>query len=59
MPAEFWGEAVSTIVYLLNRALTKSLAGMTSFETWHCQTLTVNLRTFGYLAYIKEARPHL
>lgn len=25
LPGEFWGEAVSTVVYLLNRAPTKSL----------------------------------
>lgn len=32
VPGEFWGEAVSTAVYLLNRAPTKSLQGMTPFE---------------------------
>ncbi|WVZ88500.1 hypothetical protein U9M48_035017 [Paspalum notatum var. saurae] len=34
MPAEFWGEAVSTAVFILNRAPTKSLKGMTPFEAW-------------------------
>ena len=31
MPAVFWGEAVATAVFLLNRAPTKSLDGMTPF----------------------------
>jgi hypothetical protein len=32
LPATFWGEAVTTAVYLLNRAPTKSVAGKTPFE---------------------------
>jgi transposase InsO family protein len=32
MPAEFWGEAVVTAVYLQNRLPTKSLAGRTPYE---------------------------
>ena len=32
MPAAFWGEAVSTTVFILNRASTKALNGRTSFE---------------------------
>ena len=31
VPAVFWGEAVATAVFLLNRAPTKSLDGMTPF----------------------------
>lgn len=30
--AKFWGEAISTAVYLLNRAPTKSLDGVTPYE---------------------------
>jgi hypothetical protein len=55
MLAEFWGEAVSTAVFLLNRAPTKSLAGMTPYEAWHGRKPAVHyLRTFGCLAYVKE-----
>ena len=32
MPGKFWGEAVNTAVYLLNRAPTKSVVGMTPYE---------------------------
>jgi IS30 family transposase len=35
LPTEFWGEAVSIAVYLLNRAPTKSLQGKTPYEAWH------------------------
>jgi hypothetical protein len=32
MPAVFWGEAVVTAVYILNRLPTKALNGRTSYE---------------------------
>jgi hypothetical protein len=32
MPGMFWGEAVATAVYLLNRAPTKAVNGMTPYE---------------------------
>jgi transposase InsO family protein len=35
VPGEFWGEAVTTAVYLLNRGVTKSVDGKTPFEAWH------------------------
>jgi transposase InsO family protein len=35
VPSRFWGEAVSTAVYLLNRAPTKSVQHMTPYEAWH------------------------
>jgi transposase InsO family protein len=55
MPAEFWGEAVSTAVFLLNRAPTKSLTGKTPYEAWHGRKLAVHyLRTFGCLAYVRN-----
>ncbi|KAK3125062.1 hypothetical protein QOZ80_7BG0599500 [Eleusine coracana subsp. coracana] len=34
MPAMFWGEAVSTAVFLLNRAPTKALDGKTLYEAY-------------------------
>ncbi|KAF8783882.1 hypothetical protein HU200_000329 [Digitaria exilis] len=35
MPTAFWGEAVTMVVFILNRAPTKSLKGITPFEAWH------------------------
>jgi hypothetical protein len=35
VPVEFWGEAVKTAVYVLNRSPTRSLDGVTPFEAWH------------------------
>ena len=35
MPATFWGEAVVTAVYILNRSPTKALDGRTPYEAWH------------------------
>ena len=34
VPARFRGEAVTTVVYLLNRSTTKSVAKMTPYEAW-------------------------
>jgi hypothetical protein len=58
LPAEFWGEAVSTAVYLLNRALTKSLQGRTPYEAWYNKKPKVHhLRTFGIVVYVKNIGP--
>lgn len=55
---DFWGEAVATAVYLLNRALTKSLQGKTPYEAWYKRKPKVHhLRTFGCIAYVKKAGP--
>ena len=35
MPARFWGEAVTTAVFILNRAPTKALTGKMLFEAWY------------------------
>lgn len=60
MPARFWGEAVTTAVFLLNRAPTKSLENRTPYEAWFGKKPAVgHLRTFGCLAYVKNVRPHL
>jgi transposase InsO family protein len=59
MPAKFWGEAVSTAVFLLNRAPTKALNGRTPYEAWYDKKPAVSfLRTFGCLAFMKKTRPH-
>jgi hypothetical protein len=55
MPAEFWGEAVVTAVYLQNRLSTKSLVGRTPYEAWHGRKPAVNhLRVFGCRAFVKQ-----
>jgi transposase InsO family protein len=60
IPAEFWGEAVTTAVYILNRATTKSLAEMTPYEAWYKRKPKVShFRTFGCLVHVKSTSPHL
>jgi transposase InsO family protein len=56
--AKFWGEAVTTAVYLLNRSPTKSVKGMTPYEAWHGNKPSVgHLRTFGCVAHVKKVGP--
>lgn len=60
LPSEFWGEAVCTVVYVLNRCPTKSLNSITPFEGWHGRKPSVkHLRTFGCVAYVKLVGPGL
>lgn len=56
----FLGEAVSTAVHILNRALTRMLDGKTPYEAWHGERPTVHyFRTFGYIMHIKTTWPGL
>jgi len=58
VPGEFWGEAVTTAVYLLNRAPTSSLRGKTPYEAWYNRKPKVHhLHTFGCIAYVKQIGP--
>lgn len=58
MPGRFWGEAVATAIYLLNRSPMKSVTGMTPYESWHVEKPSVDhLRTFGCLDHIKATGP--
>jgi len=60
VPSDFWGEAVCTAVYVLNRSPTRSLANMTPFEAWHGKKPNVNhLKTFGCVAHVKLVGPGL
>lgn len=34
LPGVFWGEAVTTVVYLLNRSSSKSIDDKTPYELW-------------------------
>jgi hypothetical protein len=60
LPAHFWGEAVNTTIYLLNRSPSRSVEGMTPYEAWHGKKPSVeHLRTFGSLVYVKNTKPNL
>jgi hypothetical protein len=55
MPTVFWGEAVVTVVYILNRSPTKGLNGRTPYEAWHGRKPAVShLRVFNCLTFGKE-----
>ena len=50
---------MTTAVYLLNRATTKSVSGMTPYEAWCGRRPNVqHLRTFGCVAHVKVTRPN-
>jgi len=52
MPHSFWGEAISTVVYVLNKSSTKKLEEKVPEENWYGRKPTVNhLRIFGSLCY--------
>jgi transposase InsO family protein len=54
LPKQYWAEAISCALYLLNRCPTKSLQAVTPQEAWsgHKPSVT-HLRVFGYVAYVK------
>jgi hypothetical protein len=56
----FWGEAVSTDVFLLNRSYTRSIEGCTPYEAWHGVKTDIKfLRVFGCRAHAKVMKPDL
>jgi hypothetical protein len=60
VPTKFWGEAVTTVVYLLNRGTTKSVTGKMPYEAWHSRHPSIqHLRVFGCVAHVKVTRPNL
>ena len=60
MPAKFWGEAVTTAVFILNRAPTKALKGKMPFEAWHGRKPSVSfLRTFSCIGHVRKTKPNL
>jgi hypothetical protein len=60
MPNKFWGEAMMTAVYVLNRSYTRSMDGVTPFEAWHGRKPDVShLHVFGCVAHVKLTRPSL
>ena len=59
LPDSFWGEAVNTAVYILNKMTTRGTSGKTSYELWNGSTPAVHhLRTFGCMVHVKNAGPH-
>ena len=59
MPARFWGEAVTTTVFI-NRSPTKALTGKTSFEAWYGRKPSVSfLRTCSCIDHIRKTKPVL
>jgi hypothetical protein len=60
MPGLFWGEAVSTAVFLLNRSPTKFLANKTPYGAWYGERPAVHfLRTFGCIGHVNNDKPGL
>jgi len=58
VPSVFWGEAVRTAVYLLNRSPTKALNNITPFEAWHgVKPKVSHLKIFGCVAHVKLVGP--
>ena len=49
LPAMFWGEAVNTAVYILNRLSTHSLDGKTPYVAWHGERSAVLNASFALL----------
>jgi hypothetical protein len=59
LPSMFWGKAVATAVYLLNRSLCKAIGGRTLYELWTRSAPVVHhLRTFGCVAHVKVTTPN-
>jgi hypothetical protein len=42
LPGYFWGEVMSTVVHILNRAPTRALDGKMPYEAWHNEVPTVH-----------------
>jgi hypothetical protein len=60
LPGWFWGEAVTTAVYLLNRVPCKAANGKAPFEVWYGKRHAVHhLKTFGCIVYVRNTKPHL
>ena len=57
MTAAFWGEAVTTVVFILNRALTKALKGKTPFEAWYGRKSSMSfLWTFRCIGHVRKKK---
>lgn len=53
LPKSLWGEAVTIVVYILNRCLTKKLKNKVSEEVWGGKRpLVSHLKAFGFIFYM-------
>ncbi|RLN39601.1 hypothetical protein C2845_PM01G10330 [Panicum miliaceum] len=59
LPGTFWGEAVTTAVFILNRSPTRSLDGKTPYEAHGDRPAVSFLRTFGCIAHVRNTKPYL
>jgi hypothetical protein len=60
LPAEFWGEAAATTVFVMNMSLTRSLEEKTTYEGLYVRKCSVHyFHMFGCRAYPKETKPRL
>ena len=60
LPIELWGEAVSIVVYIINRSFTKALQGQTPHEKWIGRKPSVDhMRIFGSIVHVKHTKGHL
>jgi hypothetical protein len=60
IPSYFWGEAMITAVFILNRSPTQSVEGKIPYGVWHGEKpLVTYLHTFGCVAHIKQGSKHL
>ena len=51
-PNEYWGEAVATAVYIMNRCPIKSVKNKVPQEAWTCMNHSVShLKVFGCVSY--------
>ncbi|KAL0322510.1 UNVERIFIED_CONTAM: Retrovirus-related Pol polyprotein from transposon TNT 1-94 [Sesamum angustifolium] len=59
LPIKFWGDAILTATYLINRTPTKVLNWQTPFEMLYGRPPQYgHLRTFGSLCYATDITPH-
>ena len=57
LPLKLWGDSINTCLYVLNRSLTKSLQGKTSYEMWSGSKPKLSyLRIFGSIVHVKTPR---
>jgi transposase InsO family protein len=57
LPGEYWGDAVSTAVYVRNRLPTRALNGVTPYEAWRGEKPNLShLRVWGCLTHVHVHR---
>jgi transposase InsO family protein len=60
VPNWLWEEAVTTVVYLLNRSYTRSVDDKTLYEAWRDKAPAVHhLRVFECVVHVNTTRPDL